>query len=253
MQCRRQARRPADPRGAGPRRADERRAHLQRRQDLLRAQRHLDLEQGGHQRPAGQGRPGAVRPQQPQVHPPRRTDPLRRQAGVPGDGAQLLRLHRRHRRALLRRAIHPCGDCRGRPGQGPAGAAVPPGGDPARHLRRHHLRRPPGGGEDRQAVRLHPVRLGLGGLRAVHPDDARQLAAAARSRPGRSGTVRHPVGAQAAGRVLAVVADPQEGPPHQGSAALLQPQAAEQRLHDACLDQPVLSDLRGAGCQRADA
>ncbi len=50
------------------------RADLRRGKDLLRAQRHLDLQQGGAGSARHRRRPGAVRPQQPQGRPPWRAD-----------------------------------------------------------------------------------------------------------------------------------------------------------------------------------
>ena len=52
VQCRRRTRRPADPRRRRGRGATQRCAHLRRRPHLLRAQRHIDLQQDRHRRHA---------------------------------------------------------------------------------------------------------------------------------------------------------------------------------------------------------
>ena len=60
------ARRPSDPRRAGAAGAERGRRDLRRREDLFRPQRHLVVEQDRADQPDRRGRPGAVRPQQPQ-------------------------------------------------------------------------------------------------------------------------------------------------------------------------------------------
>ena len=75
-------RRPPDPRGPGAAGAEGSRADLRRGEDLFRAQRHLDLQQGRARRPRRRRRPRAVRPQQPQGRPSRRADDRRRHPGL---------------------------------------------------------------------------------------------------------------------------------------------------------------------------
>ena len=67
----------------------------------------------------------------------------------------------------------------------------------------------------RPSLRLHPVRRGLGRLHEVPPALCRPLRdGARRSRPRRARHHRDPVDPQAAGELLAGLADPHQGSPH---------------------------------------
>ena len=70
--------------------------------------------------------------------------------------------------------------------------------------------------------------------------------------PRRAGHHRHPVDPQAAGELLAGLADPHEGPPHQGPEAPGRAPALQRELHAARLDVAVLSAVRIARRRRAD-
>ena len=85
--------------------------------------------------------------------------------------------------------------------------------------------------------------------------DSARIPPAAPARPRSRGSrhLRDAVRPQAAGRLLADLPDPQEGPSHQGPEALLHPQAPQQRLHDARVHLALLSALRRARRQREDA
>jgi ornithine decarboxylase len=91
------ARRPPDPRGACAAGAERGRRHLRRREDLFRPQRHLVLEQDRADQPDRRGRPGAVRPQQPQGRASRRAAHGRRRSGLSFDRPQRPRTHRSDR------------------------------------------------------------------------------------------------------------------------------------------------------------
>lgn len=70
--------------------------------------------------------------------------------------------------------------------------------------------------------------------------------------PDDPGHLRHPVGAQTAGRFLHDLPDTQKRRPHPGTAALRSPQKDEQRLHDARLHIPLLPALRRPRHERPD-
>ena len=152
LQCRRRARRPADPCRRRGRGATQCRAHLRRGPHLLRAQWHFDLEQGRDRRRSSSGRPGAVRPQQSQVDAPGRAGAGRRHSGVPAHRAQFLRHDRRGRLGCLGRKdaarAHPQSSARQGQETRRRRTPVPHGLHPARHLRRHGLQRAQGHGED---------------------------------------------------------------------------------------------------------
>ena len=120
-------------RGAAPRRPG-----VRRRQDLLRPERHEHLQQGRHQRRAAPGRPGALRPQQPQVAAPGRAGAGRRDPDLPADRAQSVRHDRRRRLGRLGRGLSARADPRQPAGQGPGatqgGASLPARLHPARDL-----------------------------------------------------------------------------------------------------------------------
>ena len=72
------------------------------------------------------------------------------------------------------------------------------------------------------------------------------------SRSRRAGHHRDPVDPQAAGELLAGLADPHQGPPHPGPEAPHRAPALQRKLHAARLDLAVLSAVRVARRRRAD-
>jgi len=125
------------------------------------------------QRGAQARRPGAVRPQQPQVATPGRAGRRRCDSGLPADGAKFIRHDRRGRLGRLGRNLSARADPQQPTGHRPRApqgrAAVPPGLHPALHLRRHDLQRAEGVGEDRPPVRLRAMDEAWIGYNAFHP------------------------------------------------------------------------------------
>ena len=140
------ARRSADPRRPGIVGAAGGGPDLRRRPDLFRAQRHLELEQGGQHRPAPRRRHRPVRPQQSQVEPPGRADDRGRDPDLSRDRPQRLRHGRADRLGGARREVDPREDRGASAAQGQRrrqARASDPGRDHrAMHLRRRRLQRP---------------------------------------------------------------------------------------------------------------
>ena len=144
----------------------------------------------------------------------------------------------------------PAGD---RSAAAPRRPPVPHGLHPARHLRRHHLQRAEGAGEDRPPLRLRAVGRGLDRLQRLPPAVPRpQPDAAEGPDAGNAGPVLHPVGAQAGRRLFAGVADPQAGRAPARPAALRGAQALQRVLPDQRVHLAVLSAVRLARRQRQD-
>ena len=227
-------------------------------QHLLRAQRHQHLEQGGHRRAAQARRPGAVRPQQPQVAAPGRAGAGRRDPGLPADGAQPLRHDRRGRLGRLGRGLR-CASAsattrwsrtsrapmrRGRSAW-PASSSRTYDGTVYNVRKVLETHRPP--------VRLRAVGRGLDRLQRL-PSAVRRPQPDAAEGPGarHAGAVLDAVGAQAGRRLLAGQPDPQARRAPARAEALRRPQALQRVVPAARLDLAVLPAVRVARRQRQD-
>ena len=108
-------------------------------------------------------------------------------------------------------------------------------------------------GKDRPPLRLHPVRRGLGRLHEVPSDFRRPFRhGPAKPRAERAGHHRHAIDPQAARELFAGLANPFQGPPHQGPEPPRRAQALQRDFSHPRLHLAVLSAVRLARRRRAD-
>ena len=244
--------------GAAAEAQTSRRAGVRRRPDLLRAERHEHVEQGRHQRGAAARRPGAVRPQQPQVAAPGRAGAGRRDSDLPADRAQPVRHDRRGRLGRVGREVI-CASrsartrsSRTRSGTTRRGRSAWPASSSRPTTARSTTCARSSRRSGTCATTCSGTRRGSATTRSIRCSRT-TARCGSRTWAGHAGAVLHAVGAQAGRRLLAGVADPQARRAHPRPEALRRAQALQRIVPDERLDLAVLSAVRLARREREDS